>query len=173
MKTNERSLIRITFVLALALLGAASGPILVQDVAAAGDSVCVTVQRGAFGQVMDAYIWGASPDASSDSARLYTGLAGSAEKRSLLHFDLDFLPEGAVVQSAALTLRELSTGSGAQINVYRVTEPWSEGYPTWNNFADNYDGSAQWGSFVADGPGFITVDVTGLVSAWVEGEVSN
>ncbi len=141
---------------------------------AAAVSTCVTIQRGAFGEVADGYIWEASPETSSNTAYLYTGLAGSGEKRSLFRFGLDFLPDGAAVESATFGIEEISRGSGETITIYRITEPWSEGEPTWNNFANNYDDTVEWSSLVAaGGPDALTATVTGLVSAWAGGEEPN
>ncbi|MCK4470164.1 MAG: DNRLRE domain-containing protein, partial [Anaerolineae bacterium] len=135
---------------------------------------CETIQRGTFGEVADGYIWEASPGTSGNTAYLYTGLVVSGEKRSLIRFGLDFLPDGAAVQSATFGIEEVSRGSGETITIYRITEPWSEGEPTWDNFANNYDATVEWGSFVAaGGPDALTANVTGLVSAWADGEEPN
>jgi len=187
MKAKFYSSIRIIFALALALLNLASGPVPVAEATAhePNDTIsiaatevdvptCVTIQRGTFGEVADCYIWEASPGSNGNSSYLYTGHVGCGEKRSLLRFDLDFLPEGAVVQSATFGIQETSQGSGETITIYRITEPWSEGEPTWNSFANNYDDTVEWGSFVAaGGPGFLTTDITGLVSAWADGDEPN
>jgi len=135
--------------------------------------ICVTVQRGAFGEVADGYIWSTRPGVSGNNSRLYTGIVGINEKRSLIRFGLDFLPHGAVVQSATLGIWEYASGSGETVAIYRITAPWNEGEPTWGNFASNYDDSIEWGSFVADGPGLITATVTELVSAWTDGAEPN
>ena len=135
---------------------------------------CVTIQRGTSGEVADCYIWEASPGTSRNNFYLYTGLVDSGEKRSLIRFGLDFLPDGAAVQSATFGIEEVSSGSGETITIYRITKLWSEGEPTWNNFANNYDDAVEWGSFVAaGGPDFLTADVTELVSAWADGEEPN
>jgi hypothetical protein len=90
----------------------------------------------------------------------------------LLRFDLGFLPEGAVVQSATFGIIQRSPGSGERVRIYRITQAWSEGGPTWNNSADKYDGTVVWSEFSSTG-GARTADVTGLVSAWVDGTLSN
>jgi len=59
------------------------------------------------------------------------------------------------------------------VRVYRITKTWSEGQPTWKNFAGNYDSTVVWGSFVPQGTGSVTTDVTGLVSSWVKGSAAN
>jgi hypothetical protein len=194
-KVKYRSLLRTVFVSALALLSLVSVPVLVAGTGAdgveahasgahePGDAVstevttgqCVTIRRGTFGEVEDVFIWSANPWASYNRSSLYTGVLGSGEKRSLIRFGLDFLPDGAVIQSATFGIWQEWGGSGETIGIYRITEPWSEGEPTWDNFAGNYDGAVEWGSFVAPGgPGFLsTADVTGLVLAWADGAVDN
>jgi len=143
-----------------------------------GVPTCVTIQRGAFGEVADSFIWEAYPTLGKPTdIRLRTGLYvhpryGSGENRALIRFDLGFLPEDAVVQSATFGINQLSSGSGETVNIYRINQAWSEGGPTWNNFASNYDSSVTWASFVALG-GLRTADVTNLVSAWVSGSWPN
>ena len=134
---------------------------------------CVMVQRATAGEVADSYIWSATPGVGYDDDYLFTGLIDSGEKRSLIRFGLDVVPPGAEVQSATFGIWENGPGSGETIAIYRIVEPWAEGEPTWDSFATSYDGSIEWGSFVAGGPGFMTADVTALASAWVAGEVSN
>jgi len=165
-------------VLALALLITLPGPFVVargphSEIQQAGDLTCRFVQRGYFGQVADGYIWETTPGNSYNNDNLYTGSIGSGERRSLIRFGLDFLPTGAVVRSALFGLWETSAGSGQTVTLYRVTAAWSEGQPTWNNFAGNYDSSVAWGRFTANGPGVLMADVTGLVAAWAGGSVPN
>jgi hypothetical protein len=91
----------------------------------------------------------------------------------LIHFGLDFVPAGAIVQSATLGVEQHSPGSGEIVHVYRITQSWSESDPpSWNSFASNYDDSVVWGSFASTG-GWVTASVTELVSAWVSGSHSN
>jgi hypothetical protein len=59
------------------------------------------------------------------------------------------------------------------VRVYRITKTWTETQPTWKYFAGNYDSTVVWGSFVPQGTGSVTTDVTGLVSAWFKGSVAN
>ncbi len=132
----------------------------------------MTIQRGTSGQVADAYIWSALPWLNLNTPWLYTGrLYG--ETRSLVRFGLDTLPKSAVIQSATLGFKLDQAGSRETIQVYRITQSWNEGRPTWNSFANKYDSSKTWGSFVAQGTGVVTADVTSLVSAWVSGSNPN
>jgi hypothetical protein len=134
---------------------------------------CVTIQRGTFGQVADAYIWSSLPGSKFNASRLYTGrLYGLGETRSLVRFGLDTLPQG-VVKSATLGLKLNRSGSGETIQIYRITQSWNEGQPTWNSFANKYDSSKIWVSLVAQGTGVVTADVTGLVSAWASNSKPN
>ncbi|MDY6874909.1 MAG: tandem-95 repeat protein [Chloroflexota bacterium] len=178
MKTRVYSCVLIAFVLVMSgavlftgdLAHASSG---LASVAAA-EPTCVTIQRGTFGEVADGYIWEASPETNGNSAYLYTGSVSAGEKRSLIRFDLDFVPEGAAIQSATFGIQKISQGTGETVTIHRITEPWNEGEPTWNNFADNYDDTVEWGSFVAaEGTDVLTTDVFGLVSVWADGEEPN
>jgi uncharacterized repeat protein (TIGR02543 family) len=137
-----------------------------------GVPTCVTIQRGTLGDVADGYIWEARPTGGNfTSSDFRSGFWSSGETRALIRFDLGVLPEDAVVQSAVLGLEQESPGSGETVHIHRITEEWTEGGPTWDNFASNYDAFA-WASFGSVG-GLITVDVTGLASAWVGGTESN
>jgi hypothetical protein len=144
-----------------------------------GEPTCVTIQRGTLGEVEDGYIWEAYPTRGSyTEIRLRSGLYthpryGPGETRVLLRFGLDLLPQDAIVQSATLGINEFSSGSGETVNVYRITEEWSESAgPAWNDFASSYDSTVSWASFDALG-GLLTADVTDLVAAWVNGSVAN
>ncbi len=166
----------VIFPLALALLCLVPGLVFFAEASSdePGEaSSCVIVQRGTFGETMDGYIWSATPGAGYNHTTLYTGLVGSGEKRTLVRFGLDFLPPGAVVRSATFGISKISNDSGEVVAVYRVTEPWSEGEPTWDTFADSYEPSVEWGGFVAQGSGPMTTTVTGLVALWVEGSLPN
>ncbi|WP_434047980.1 MULTISPECIES: DNRLRE domain-containing protein [Sorangium] len=134
--------------------------------------VCVTLQRGASGQVADALLLEAYPD-YSDGQSPYnaTGTAHGARQQALYWFGLDGIPVGATVTSAEFGA--VAFGSSDQIvRVHRVTAPWSEGNVTWRSFAASYDGAVE-----ADlgwaGPYAVTADLTELVQAWVDGAAPN
>ena len=95
------------------------------------------------------------------------------ETRSLLRFDLDFLPAGAVVQSATFGIHLRLRGSGEQVGLYRITQEWGEDEPSWDSHAEQYDASTEWGGFAVAGYGWLTSDVTGLVTGWAEGTYAN
>jgi uncharacterized repeat protein (TIGR01451 family) len=91
------------------------------------------------------------------------------DHRSVLQFDLAAIPVGKIVASAVLQVYAFDEdGSGLPVNIYRVTDPWTEGSVTWNNIANSYDGSTIHGSFKPDSVGTWTVDITSLVQEWVD-----
>jgi hypothetical protein len=140
-----------------------------------GAPTCVVVQRGAFGTVADTYIWESLATLQNGgSSRMSTGdklhpRRGLGETRSLLQFDLSFLPTGAAIQSASLGVYVVDGGSGEPVGVYRVTQPWSENAPTWDTFATAYDPAFEWGSFNATNSTYATTDLTALVTEWANG----
>jgi hypothetical protein len=135
------------------------------------EPVCVTVQDGTLGEVQDAHIWAGAPKYNGNTPHLFTGLVGRWEKRSLIRFGLDELPEDAVVESATFGIWEIHSGSGVTVSVHHITQSWDEDEPTWRTFAEEYD-PQEWGSFVTQ-RGWRTVDVTALVSGWVSGTLPN
>jgi hypothetical protein len=94
------------------------------------EPTCVTIQRGSFGTVADTSMWELVPNAAYGAAvRISTGdrmhpALGPGETRSLLHFDLGFLPPGVAIQSATFGIYS-ETASGEPVSIYRVTEGWS------------------------------------------------
>lgn len=59
---------------------------------------CVTIQRGALGEVADAYIWELMPDYNGGtSTRLYTGNVYDQEKQTLIQFELPEFREIAAI----------------------------------------------------------------------------
>jgi hypothetical protein len=138
--------------------------------------VCVTIQRGTYGDVEDSPIQANSPNYNYGAyPSLYTGWkSDGGAKMSLIRFDLAVIPDGATVTSSTLGVYQTYSTTGSTVNVHQATMPWSESTVTWNNFGTSYD-PAVLGSFSSfvNGFGFKTVDVTGMVGAWVDGTVEN
>jgi hypothetical protein len=133
-----------------------------------GYPTCATIQRGTLGNVADAYVWAAAPDENTGAGiALRTGFFGGGAKYSLLRFDLSVIPQDAVVDSATLYIY-IQDHSNQTVRVHRITAAWSERSVTWNNFGNSF-ASEILGSFVSDGSGFHSADVTGLVQAWMSG----
>ena len=142
------------------------------------EPICVTVQRGSFGTVADTSMWELVPNAAYGAAvRISTGdrmhpALGPGETRSLLNFDLGFLPAGVAIQSATFGIYS-ETASGEPVSIYRVTEGWSEASANWTSAADDYDPAVEWGGFNVSGTGYLTSDLTALVAAWANGTHPN
>jgi len=77
------------------------------------------------------------------------------------------LPAGATVTSATFNIYVTQT-TGQPVDVHRVTSDWDEMVITWDNFSGAYAPEVI-GTFVADGLGWRSVDITGLVQAWADG----
>ena len=116
---------------------------------------------------------------------------------TLMKFDLSSIPSGQTIISASLALKVTeNNSSGYAVNVYRLTQPWTEMGSTWNT----YDGTNAWpgggggmgdavgsngvtaasgGTPYATNPGTAAVgtsatwDLTSLVSTWYSGSAAN
>ncbi|MFH1375030.1 MAG: SdrD B-like domain-containing protein [bacterium] len=80
------------------------------------------------------------------------------------------MPPGATLQSATFYIYS-SAASNRQVDVYRATAAWGEATVTWNSFGAAYTGMA--GSFMTDGVGWRSVNVTALVQDWMDGTYDN
>ncbi len=95
----------------------------------------------------DAYIrWGSLPGNTSygDSTSLFVrqsgdpwGTSGGTLYRSLIHFDLSSIPEGATIESATLYGYMTARMGDREVAAYRVTEAWNESNVTWCNGPSN------------------------------------
>jgi hypothetical protein len=103
------------------------------------DSVCVTIQRGGNGDILDTFLSSKASNASFGAEEvLMSGTDPSLRvTRSLLNFDLGFLPSGAAILSATMTLHgvEVSANLSTQTVEARLADAlWSEGAVTWNSY---------------------------------------
>jgi hypothetical protein len=85
---------------------------------------------------------------------------------------LPCVPPGASVISATFSIYVNSFADSPTVQLHRITEPWVETLVTWNNFGGAFDGAVE-SSFVADGTGWRSADVTSLVQGWVDGTYPN
>ncbi|MGK4003897.1 DNRLRE domain-containing protein [Sorangium sp. So ce1036] len=133
-------------------------------------SVCVDVQRGLSGSTVEDTCLDASAPSYSDGAAIafYTGLGNGSERRSLLKFDLGFIPAGSVIDSATLKLYQVwRTGGESTVRVHKVTAPWSEATATWASAAGSYD-AAVVATILARNEltSVVTADLTAVVQGW-------
>ncbi|WP_342686014.1 DUF3344 domain-containing protein [Methanoculleus sp. UBA291] len=97
------------------------------------------------------------------------GTSTGALYRSLIHFDLSSIPEGATIESATLHGYISSRMGDREVAAYRVTGEWTETDVTWNNAPSN---NTQPTSVIDPGPTanvWIGWDVTQDVQAYVQG----
>ena len=96
--------------------------------------------------------------------------------RSYLTFDLSSLPADSTIISATLRLYHVGgvdyPGQTRNVTFYRVTENWNEASVTWNN-RPNYAESLGSVSTTYDFEGWVTLDLTAQVLAWVGGTQAN
>jgi hypothetical protein len=62
--------------------------------------------------------------------------------------------------------------SGYTVNAHRITADWEEMTVTWDSFNRSYDSTIE-GSFLSDDTAYKTIDLTALVSAWLDGTYDN
>lgn len=102
----------------------------------------------------------------------------NGEMRGLLRFDLSYIPAGAVITSATLYLNSIDGNNGHVNSVYRVTTGWDEETATWifpwNVPGGDFAEQALITTFEIGPSGCaIPVDLTGVVSGWVNGSFEN
>src|SRR5262249_50002710 len=136
---------------------------------------CITVQRGVFGNVADAQIANTLPPKNfGASLNMNTGLVGSAQRQTLISYDLSAIPAGPAtnVTAASFDLAEAlaPTGPGT-IEVHRITAPWNEATVTWQSFGGAFDPTVE-ASF-GNGAPYPNVNIPSLVTGWVQGAFPN
>jgi len=106
------------------------------------------------------------------------------QKNGLLRFDLTSLPTGASIASATLHLTTDTSSDDHIATVHRMLTNWDEANASWNSpgngdwqsgtFGSNdYDGTS-YGTFVpVEKDVQLSVNVTDLVNAWINGGVPN
>ncbi|MCB1130831.1 MAG: DNRLRE domain-containing protein, partial [Verrucomicrobiae bacterium] len=151
-------------------------------VAVPADTVTVPLSPVADTRVFDAD-WGRD---TNDGTGADIGVY-QARDRSLLRFDLGALPTGSTLDAANLVLTVSGTfggnPNGEAMNVYRLTQAWTEGGVTWNNYdgtnpwataGGDYNGTVRASSTADVGAGqTITWDVTTLAQEWVANTYPN
>lgn len=136
---------------------------------------CVTIRRGATGDVADAFLSGDQPGwATGSDWGMWSGLSsGGNINRALLRPDLSSIPADSTVVSASLNLRMSWSAANNQVGVHRVNAPWSEATVSLATFDPAGIDAAQVASFAGGGGGDRSIDLTGLVADWVSGAAPN
>ncbi|NIV45881.1 MAG: DUF4347 domain-containing protein, partial [Gammaproteobacteria bacterium] len=106
---------------------------------------------------------------------------GAGNQRALLKFDLSFIPAGATINSATLTMEATSIDGALNIDIYEILENWSETTATWNDrdtgtswtdAGGTYNPTAE-ATLNTNSTGQHTWDISALVQAWVDGTSAN
>lgn len=141
----------------------------------AGDT-CVAFQRGAGGDVADAKVSNRQPDKRfGDEPVASISSVNGHQEQVLLRFDTGGIPRHATLTSATLTLWQTNSGRPTSLRAHAVTRPWQEGSITWSGFGAAHAPEVA-ASLEAPGPAHPaarTLDVSGLVAAWVKQPESN
>jgi len=138
------------------------------------DVSCVTIVRGALGQVWDVDLsYGNGNWASGAYPYTWTG-PSPYDHWSAYRFDLSPVPPNTQVVSATFTAQVSWNEKSSAVRAHRVLVDWDELTATWATFG----GAASWdpavvASFDPIGVGSKSIDVTPLVQAWVSGAVPN
>ncbi|WP_438037647.1 DNRLRE domain-containing protein [Sorangium sp. So ce128] len=140
-----------------------------------GTPVCRTVQRGVFGTVWDATLWSASPTYKEGSyPSIYTGGAGTGGFRAaLVWFDLSFIPAGAPVYSATLTINQVYKASVTTVRLHEALAPWGETTVSWSSYNQSWEPLSFASIVTVNGSGDRTANLTDLVQDWVSGVLPN
>ena len=125
--------------------------------------------------VADAWLEQASPSENhGNEAELWAKNNPGDNFRGVYRFDLSDIPAGALVTDAELRLRVTGEDdSGQPVDIYRVTDSWAESTVNWSNTGNDYDAGTVHASFTPDSKGWVFIDITDLVQAWVCEEFSN
>lgn len=81
------------------------------------------------------------------------------------------IPYGATVDSAAFFIN-VTSASGTEVTLHRISNPWQETMVTWDNFAAGYNADVE-GSFTPTAADWMQVDITNLVTNWFDETYSN
>jgi hypothetical protein len=137
--------------------------------------------------VADAYIDAHNPALNEgDNTRVKTRPESGEEKYGLVRFDLSGVPSGAVIHSATLQVVSKNGRSNHSVEIVQLMTAWSEMSVTWNSpdgthawvgggaFSSADYGALVYGTLIpVGGDTPLSVDVTALVDAWVNGDAVN
>jgi hypothetical protein len=127
------------------------------------------------GTSQDSWIWQSAPGNNyGDDGYFYLGYYSGGREDVLIKFTRldDFM--GFNVTSATLELYTYGSSGTPNNNniIYRINGNWNEDTVTWNN-NPGYDTGLSAGFNVPTVPGWLSVDVTGIVRSWLTGGFSH
>jgi len=111
-----------------------------------------------------------SQNHASDTS-LHVSSDGGDIERSLLRYDLSPVPAKAAILSATAWFYVDSEHSEGSVDIHRITADWTETDATWDSMGDNLDSSVL--ATIPTQPAgdvWVSVNLTGQIQAWVNGE---
>lgn len=124
----------------------------------------------------DGQIQSSQPNTTCAPGSLSVGDASSNasdEHRSLVKFDLSWLPASTVVQYASVRLHATSTIGDANVDVLPVTSSWNENTLTWNNAPTTGAPIASYLMSDAIPATYIWIPIESTMQSWVDGSLTN
>ena len=146
-----------------------------QQAAALTPTVCGVLRRGPRDQqVFDTQIGSEKPNTNFGTSSFIivsggTTTAPATPTQGLIKFDLSFLPAGATIVSAGLTVPQTNTGA-ANINLHLVNTLWDEATVTWNSIGGAYGPTFK--SFT-NATANVSVDIKNQAQAWANDSSTN
>lgn len=123
-------------------------------------------------QIADTYITDYSPaTVFGTSSPISVGNASGKLYRMLLRFNLNLIPNNAIINSAEITLMT-SNGAAVTLNIHKVTSDWDESVTNWNN-QPTYNSEIS-SSFITPGVNAVAakINIKNIVQDWVNGEAN-
>jgi len=136
----------------------------------AGEATCVTLQRGSFGNVVDATIKSTAQQTNFGANPV---LRVSSGDEALVQFDLTSIPPSAAVTRATMKLYVNGAHGQETIEVHRVLTPWTEAAVTYSSFEQQFAAEVSAAFRVESDTALKSVDLTSLASAWISGAEPN
>ncbi|MCU7935398.1 MAG: DNRLRE domain-containing protein [Candidatus Thiodiazotropha sp. (ex Dulcina madagascariensis)] len=140
----------------------------------------------------DTYIYQWRPTLNYGAANtLVVAHQTNSIRHALLQFAMDRIPSGANVSSATLELYSNTSAWGSTtINIFRLMNSWEEGdeiaktgpganwtkretLTDWDTTGGDFDPESIASAQTPGGPGWVSWDVTSLVSGWISGQLPN
>ena len=131
--------------------------------------------QGYQSSIADAWLKEAAPNENHGADKELSAKNKAGDNfRAIYKFDFSSLPLNANVTRAELWLRiTAEDDSGEPVNIYQVTDSWSENTVNWNNTGNDYEATTAHASFIPDKEGWEKIDIASLVQAWVCNDFDN
>lgn len=143
-----------------------------------GDEVCITIQRGVFGAVVDTHLADDKPNKNWATSNVFSaGLSSPGLREALVRYDVSAIPPDSTIVSAVASFHVILYG-GAPLAIHRVAAPWGENTVTYQSFGGAFFPAIE---AVLPSTPYLTLpgdlvtsaDIQSLVQGWVSGAITN